>query len=195
VLRDLAGALFTPQRFFAGLVRRTARPGRAFLALLLPIALGTSLQLLGLDALIAQLPAALAGSVEQIGKAAFAVGLLASAPLGALGIWLLGWLPLRVAVGRRARLGELAAWAQLPSALVSLLSTAAAAFAALPPAVGLAATLAGELWCVWLVYEALGVFAPDARWRGVAAYVLFALLLLALGLYEGSPGAPPGLVF
>jgi hypothetical protein len=152
-------------------------------------------QVAGMEKLIAQLPAALVGSIEQLGRPAFAAGLLASAPLGALGIWGLGWLPLRLGVGRRARLGELAAWAQLPSAVVSFLSTAASALATLPPAVGLAATVAGEAWCVWLVFEALGTFARDARGRGVAAYVLFAGLLLALGLYEGSEGASPGLVF
>jgi hypothetical protein len=106
-------------------------------------------------------------------------------------LWLFGWLPLRIGAGARPRLGELAAWTQLPSALVGALSMSAGGLGlALPAPLSLALGLASTGWSGWLVYEGLGAFAPDARWRGLAVWALFAGALTLLSVVAGPAAVP-----
>jgi len=197
VLRDLGRALFEPRRFFGALRGHAPNAGRAYLALLLPATLGALVQLARADSILAQAPAFARDLSPEVLRSAFYIGTLVGGPLAALLLWLAGWLPLRVGAGRFARIGEVAAWTQLPAAFTSLLGHAVNALGVPPSPLTLAVQAGSVLWCGWLVYEALRVFSPGRVRGGVIAYALFALGLLALGLAGpvGGGGSPDGLVF
>lgn len=197
MLRDLGRALFDPRQFFGSLRGEAPRTGRAFLALLIPTALGSLLLLTRADAVVAQALPFARDLPPEVLRSAFYVGSVLGAPLGALLLWASGWLPIRIGSGRFARISEVAAWTQLPAAATSLLANAAGTIAALPPPLLLGVQMAGIAWCGWLVYEGLRAFHPQRVRGGVLAYALFALGALALGL-GGLPGASPspdGLAF
>jgi hypothetical protein len=195
VLRDLGRALFAPQRFFEELLRRPESRGRAYAALLLPQLLAGATMLLGWQNQIAQLPPALAAGFARLGPIPFVVGSLGGAMLTALLLWFVAWLPLRLGVGRRPRLGEAAAWTQLPKSISVLLAMVAFLSPSAPQALTLGASLVSEAWCGWLVYRALAVVARDAIWRGLGAYALMEIPRLALLLQDEGPAASSGLTF
>jgi len=195
VLRDLADASLDPRRFFASLRARPPSARRAFAALLLPLALGALVQLIGLGPLLESLDPALARTLERLGpvvlRVAFLVGALLGVPLAALVLWLVAWLPLRLAAGARPRLGEVAAWTQVPNAVVRFVPVVAGALGvALPPPIGLLLGLAGTGWSAWLVYEGLGAFAADARTRGLLAWLALQALIHVLAFLLAAPGFP-----
>lgn len=197
MLRDLGCALFEPRRFFASLRGEPPRTGRAFLALLIPSALGSLLLLARADTLIAQALPFGRDLPPEVLRSAFYVGSVLGAPLGALLLWVTGWLPIRLGAGRFERIGEVAAWTQLPAGVMGLAANAAVAIATLPPALLLGVRAAGMAWCGWLVYEGLRAFHPARVRGGVLVYALFALGALALGL-GGLPisrPSPEGLPF
>lgn len=203
MLRDLADALLAPRPFFGALAARAPSRGRAFLALLIPFTAGAIVQALRVDTLLAQ-PAvvealARGGLSPETFRPAFVAGLLSVGPLGALSTWVAGWMPLRLGAGRFARLGEVAAWTQLPTAVVGALGMAAGALGVVPPTnVSFALQAATLAWCGWLVYESLRVFSPRTLRSGVTVYVLFSLVGLALAGAAGlvsTPGSSGTLVF
>lgn len=204
LLRDLAEALLAPQRFFAALAGRPASASRAFLALLLPFAVA------GL-ALMAQTGRLLAGpelaqilADGRIAPEVLSTALLAAAvllgPVLALLTWLAGWLPIRLGAGRFPRIGEIAAWTQLPTAVSALVAMplAAGGLVAAGPAT-LVMQIGPALWCGWLVFTALRVFSPRTAVSGIVVYGLFtgtSLALSALSTYLGPQGGTGGtLVF
>jgi hypothetical protein len=200
VIRDIRSALFAPRRFFGELRARPPNVGRAFLALLVPLLLGALLQGARADAVLAQLPTELARELSpQAFRTAFYVGLVFTGPLTAAIAWLSGWAPIRLGAGRFERIGEVSAWTQLPAAVAGFFNLAASASGlVIPPPLALAVQIGATLWCVWLVYEALGTFSPRSVRGGVIAYALFAAGALALGFGAGATGAarsPSGLMF